>query len=315
MGDPPRTAGVPLQLGTGRGVTFFELAELMAAAVGYAPKIAGDATKATASARRIADPQVARAWLANQYFLGGRHPSQHHRPAWRRLRRRASMNFSQIPNVDYYYSFLPEVGFFVEIGAFDGKTHSNTYHLAQAGWRGIYIEPIKEYYTQCLENHKNHDVTVHHLMIGDTDGTGRIFKAGEGSTACADTAAFMKKHDFPWSKGIYDDIVEEVPCKTLTHFLRDVKAPRQIDLMVIDTESYEWKVLAGLDLDHYDVTMLVVELHEQRTLWHSLDVQRENIRRVNELLISKGYEKLFYDDINSIFLKRQPPPSSYLTVS
>jgi nucleoside-diphosphate-sugar epimerase len=58
MDHAPR--GVPVQLGTGRGVTFFELAQKMAEAVGYAPKIVGDTTKAVASLRRIADPQLAR---------------------------------------------------------------------------------------------------------------------------------------------------------------------------------------------------------------------------------------------------------------
>src|SRR4051794_23562842 len=33
-------------------------------------------------------------------------------------------------------------GFFVDIGAYDGVTISNTYSLEQIGWKGICIEPV-----------------------------------------------------------------------------------------------------------------------------------------------------------------------------
>ncbi|MFT5223002.1 MAG: hypothetical protein ACI867_001312, partial [Glaciecola sp.] len=33
-------------------------------------------------------------------------------------------------------------GFFVEVGGFDGVTHSNVTALAKAGWSGVVIEPV-----------------------------------------------------------------------------------------------------------------------------------------------------------------------------
>jgi len=51
--------GVPIQLGSGIGTTLFNLAQKMANAIGYAPEIRGDLSKATASAKLVADPTFA----------------------------------------------------------------------------------------------------------------------------------------------------------------------------------------------------------------------------------------------------------------
>jgi len=58
----------------------------------------------------------------------------------------------QIPRLDEIY--LKNFGYktdgtFVEIGAYDGHSISNTSFLADIGWKGIYVEPVKEYYEKC----------------------------------------------------------------------------------------------------------------------------------------------------------------------
>jgi len=35
-------------------------------------------------------------------------------------------------------------GYFIEVGAYDGITLSNTYFLEQMGWTGLLVEPIPE---------------------------------------------------------------------------------------------------------------------------------------------------------------------------
>jgi len=52
--------GVPVQIGSGVGTDFFSLAKMMAEAVGYSPKIAGDPGKQSSSPRRVADPTFAK---------------------------------------------------------------------------------------------------------------------------------------------------------------------------------------------------------------------------------------------------------------
>ena len=75
----------------------------------------------------------------------------------------------QIPNLDkIYYKYFGEIstGFFVEVGAFDGESVSNTSFLADSGWKGIYIEPILDYYIQCSNRHQKNNVIVSNLSVG-----------------------------------------------------------------------------------------------------------------------------------------------------
>ncbi|MEJ2122308.1 MAG: hypothetical protein P8Z76_16730 [Alphaproteobacteria bacterium] len=49
--------------------------------------------------------------------------------------------------------FLPQTeGTFVELGAFDGFTQSNTLSFEKKGWRGVLIEPVPEAFKACAAN-------------------------------------------------------------------------------------------------------------------------------------------------------------------
>ena len=56
-------------------------------------------------------------------------------------------------NKIYYDIFGKKTdGFFVEVGAFDGLSWSNTNCLVKNNWSGIYIEPVKRYYEKLKQN-------------------------------------------------------------------------------------------------------------------------------------------------------------------
>jgi FkbM family methyltransferase len=49
-----------------------------------------------------------------------------------------------------------ETGTFLDIGAWDGKGFSNTYRLAELGWKGVCVEPSPYVFPKLLENHAPH---------------------------------------------------------------------------------------------------------------------------------------------------------------
>ena len=62
----------------------------------------------------------------------------------------------QIPLLDWLYDRhfgLINDGQFVEFGAFDGEYVSNTCFLADMDWRGLYVEPVPEYFEKCRARH------------------------------------------------------------------------------------------------------------------------------------------------------------------
>jgi len=58
-------------------------------------------------------------------------------------------------------------GVFVELGAYDGQSVSNTCFLADLGWRGVYVEPIPEFASACATRHwRNLNITVVNAAVG-----------------------------------------------------------------------------------------------------------------------------------------------------
>ena len=48
-----------------------------------------------------------------------------------------------------------QTGRFLEIGAWDGKCFSNTYRLAELGWKGVCVEPSPTVFPSLVKNHAN----------------------------------------------------------------------------------------------------------------------------------------------------------------
>jgi hypothetical protein len=60
-------------------------------------------------------------------------------------------------------------GFYVDVGAWDPCEHSVTYAFYQKGWRGINIEPNREYFGR-LVTARPRDVNLG-IAVGETDGS------------------------------------------------------------------------------------------------------------------------------------------------
>jgi FkbM family methyltransferase len=157
-------------------------------------------------------------------------------------------------------------GFFVEAGANDGYTQSNTYWLERfRGWRGILIEPLEMYVEECRTGRPEAIVVRAALVPADFEGEtitmhfGDLMSSVEG--AHADATA-----DREWVRqglvlGWYDEHDEQVPARTLTSILDEHGAP-EIDLLSLDVEGFEPSVLRGLDLDRHAPRWLLVEMHD-----------------------------------------------------
>lgn len=67
-----------------------------------------------------------------------------------------------------HYFWGKKEGVFVDIGAHNGVTYSNSYFFEKLGWKGLCVEPIPECYQQLVKNRKC--VTVQGCV---TDFTGK----------------------------------------------------------------------------------------------------------------------------------------------
>jgi FkbM family methyltransferase len=180
---------------------------------------------------------------------------------------------------------LPHVrrgrGTFVELGAFDGLSQSNTAWLeANRAWRGILIEAIPEAYEQCVRNRPRATV-VNCACVSDEYPSATVEMVYSGLMSIVRGARSSDEDDHAWvSLGEELQQVSRytctVPARTLTSVLDEYRL-RQIDLLSLDVEGYEIEVLKGLDLDRFRPKQILVEESRQD--------------RVGRQLTSRGYRK------------------------
>lgn len=70
--------------------------------------------------------------------------------------------------------FAGRVGSFLDIGALDGRTFSNTYQLAQLGWSGICVEPSPQAFCALMRNYAG-NTQVKLVNAAVVPGAGGLF--------------------------------------------------------------------------------------------------------------------------------------------
>lgn len=198
---------------------------------------------------------------------------------------------------DIYEKYLPDIGFFVEVGAYDGITHSNTLGLIKAGWSGIMIEPVKSHFAQLKENMKNYPkIECLNVAISNETGNRMISVRGEWSTINTKFNKVINSLGFaPEIEGV--EMAKVVPL----HMIMDNYY--NVDLLIIDTEGSELEVLESMRYSKLP-GMIIIELHEHSDLWNKHYIVRETTRKIKERL-EKRYDIVYSDDINTIFVKKQ----------
>jgi FkbM family methyltransferase len=159
-------------------------------------------------------------------------------------------------------------GFFVEAGANDGFTQSNTYYLERfLGWRGILVEGIPELFKKARQERRYSRVFNCALGPFDQDGHevemvyGNLMSLVKGAMgdpeADAQHICEAKQHD-PAS-GSYNI---KAPVRSLTSILDECGAP-SIDFLSLDVEGYEGPVLRGIDFKRHKPEFICVEARKR----------------------------------------------------
>ena len=200
----------------------------------------------------------------------------------------------QIPGLAAIYEkyFSNRIGTFVEIGAFDGRTVSNTCGLADASWTGYYVEAHPDFVKTCASNHKdNAKVQVYHAAIGDHVGMVDLYVVGE----CSSTVWNQTTRD--WGGDLDRKI--SVPMTTLDLQLTCMGVWPKFELLVIDVEGAELAVLSGFTPQRWLPRMVIIETHEKD------NNQERNAKAapITAFFEGAGYQKVHTDHINSIFVR------------
>lgn len=209
----------------------------------------------------------------------------------------------QIPILQHFYHlYLPNKGTFVEVGAFDGDSYSNTSCLADIGWTGFYIEPVPKFAGMCLERHRQNDVKVFPIAIDDEIGQISLSLGGALSTASQRTSQAYSQ--IPWAQSVEFHDRINVEAVTLNEFLAFNKIQRKFELLVVDVEGLEERVFRSFHLDHWNPKMIIVELCDYHKSFEITPDLQSSARKVRDKILAADYMQVYGDYINSIFVSK-----------
>lgn len=157
-----------------------------------------------------------------------------------------SQNAEEKIILDYFGS---ETGTFLDIGANDGVTFSNTRALAERGWRGVLIEPSPQAFAKLKDLYNGHKgFYTYPYAISDHNGKAMLQESGPLCSA-ADiglVSTFHAEEKARFSKSVRYSPIEVKTFRWKT-FLNRLSV-KEFDFVSMDCEGDELNILPQMDL-------------------------------------------------------------------
>ena len=155
-------------------------------------------------------------------------------------------------------------GYFIDIGATDGESLSNTYVLEkELGWLGLCFEPARRQFKKLK---RIRDCLCINKAVFNNDGIVGFMEYTEDKYRGNITDIKFDNTGFQ-----YD--IESISFDSL---LRKYKCPKVIDYISLDVEGLEYDILCGFPFEEYISKLWTIEYNDNRD-------------KIRELMISKEY--------------------------
>jgi hypothetical protein len=160
-------------------------------------------------------------------------------------------------------------GYFIELGANDGITLSNSYALEKIGWHGICIEPSSKY--SVLKS--NRSCISDNSLVFSEAGISITWEEKQNDTLYAKIVLLGecdKEH------------VQIRLTKTLAEVLDKWSAPKKIQYLSLDTEGSEFEILKNFPFNRYSFSIMTIEHNHEE----------EKREAISKLLTTHGYHRV-----------------------
>jgi len=180
--------------------------------------------------------------------------------------------------IEHYFPGVCE-GKYLDIGAADGITFSNTYALFKVlGWKGINIEIDPDHYENLAVNREDDIANVQaavcsashkvHYAVGQGNGSGGLWEF---------SSEVQRERRWP-GMTLYNTI--PLKCTPLQSILDEIETGKLFfDFASVDLEGAGLSAILGIDFDRISFGVIVIEKNE---VGHVND-------QIEHLLRSKGY--------------------------
>jgi FkbM family methyltransferase len=160
-------------------------------------------------------------------------------------------------------------GTFVEAGANDGATQSNTlYFERHRGWRGLLVEPMPALARRCRLIRR---AIVENCALSSFEDRGRVLNMTYCNlmSIARDALPSGEEHDLHVRSGAAVQHLRpftlQVKCVPLSDLL-DKHGIKNIDLLSLDVEGYEPNALRGIDFSRHRPRFMLIEADRYRAV-------------------------------------------------
>jgi FkbM family methyltransferase len=142
-------------------------------------------------------------------------------------------------------------GYFVEVGANEPRVRSQTWHLEQAGWTGLLIEPQPDLVRELRATRQS---KVFGVACSGPENDGSTMPLHvSGPLSSLDRAGM--------APGAITENIIEVPVRSLDSVLTEAETAAGFDFLSIDVEGHEIEVLRGFDIARWRPRLILLEDH------------------------------------------------------
>jgi FkbM family methyltransferase len=162
--------------------------------------------------------------------------------------------------VPFFNGIDPRDLSFLDIGANDGKSFSNTWGLTLLGWKGCCVEPSPSAFDKLSDNYKKYE-GVHPFNFGISDQTGifKFYESGNWVDNEAPVSILSSLHQ-SHQDNFYGMNWREIDCKFVTfdEFLNQSPI-KKFDFISIDVEGHDFVVLNQINLKDVGCKLICLE--------------------------------------------------------
>ncbi|KAJ3227744.1 hypothetical protein HK099_000417 [Clydaea vesicula] len=189
-----------------------------------------------------------------------------------------------------FFHNLGRPGIYIEFGARDGISESNTYFYEKVlGWKGLMVEVMEAEYKQLVKNRPN-TLTINGAICPKPGFIQFSVSQIGGWHGIADSIPEARKDK--------EAKLITVPCYILNDVIEKAGFKR-IDWMSVDTEGSEYDVLAAFDFGKVIIDYIQVEC---------LTFEKVKMEKIINLMESRGYELfnsfVVADDTRDLMFRR-----------
>jgi len=221
-------------------------------------------------------------------------------PAFKANRLSPKTTYAQYQEDIVVEFLLGSIHKFIDIGAADGITISNTFLFALQGAKGILFEPAPPLFRRLklLYLFNQHCACIRE-GISDRSAILKMRLCGQLSTI---EGTLNLEHAQAIGAHIETSPTITIRVNTLTHWISKYREFRDVDLISIDVEDHELNVLLGIDFNIIKTKCFIIETHEHKE-GHAMSYIHKNYEDIKSVLKRAGYTTVLENPANTFWLR------------